>query len=108
VALVDGRWIPRRWMIELATRPTAAFHYIRWMGPNRDIVDHSHVQVDRSRELALWAAAIENVPDSVTDVYGYMSNYFAGHAPRSAKDLQEILGLESVDPATLGEQIRLL
>jgi uncharacterized protein YecE (DUF72 family) len=108
VALVDGQWIPRRWMIELVTRPTASFHYIRWMGPNRDIVDHSHVQVDRSRELELWAAAIEKVPDSVSDVYGYMSNYFAGHAPRSAKDLQEILGLGSVDPETLGEQIRLL
>jgi hypothetical protein len=47
------------------------------------------------------------VPDGVRDVYGYMSNYFAGHAPRSAKDLQEMLGVDSVDPDTLGEQMRL-
>jgi len=107
VALVDGQWIPRRWMIELVARPTASFHYIRWMGPNRDLVDHSHVQVDRTRDLEQWAEAIGKVPDDVRDVYGYMSNYFAGHAPRSAKDLQEMLGMDSVDPDTLGEQMRL-
>jgi uncharacterized protein YecE (DUF72 family) len=107
VALVEGQWIPRRWMLELVTRPTASFHYIRWMGPNRDLVDHSRIQVDRTRELASWAGAIKNAPESVTDIYGYMSNYFAGHAPRSARDLQELLGLRSVDPDTLGDQMRL-
>jgi uncharacterized protein YecE (DUF72 family) len=108
VALVDGPWIPRRWMIELLARPTATFHYIRWMGPNRNLVDHSRIQVDRTRELGKWVDAIQFVPDSVTDIYGYMSNYFAGHAPRSARDLQEMLGLESIDPDMLGEQMRLL
>lgn len=107
VALVDGQWIPRRWMIELLARPTASFHYLRWMGPNRNLVDHSRIQVDRSKELARWAEAIENVPATVDNVYGYMSNYFAGHAPRSARDLQQMLGLNSVDPDMLGEQMRL-
>ncbi len=107
VALIDGQWIPRRWMIELVARPTASFHYVRWMGPNRNFVDHSRIQADRSRELARWVEAIQNAPQSVTDVYGYMSNYFAGHAPRSARDLEEMLGLESVDPEMLGEQMRL-
>jgi uncharacterized protein YecE (DUF72 family) len=58
--------------------------------------------------LSKWVDALEFVPDSVTDIYGYMSNYFAGHAPRSARDLQEMLGIESVDPDMLGEQMRLL
>lgn len=107
VALVDGQWIPRRWMIELLARPTASFHYVRWMGPNRNFVDHSRIQVDRTRELARWVESIESVPVGVTDVYGYMSNYFAGHAPRSARDLAEMLGLETVDPEMLGEQMRL-
>ena len=107
VALVDGPWIPRRWMIELAMRPTASFHYIRWMGPNRNLVDHSRIQVDRTRELAQLVEAIETLPDSITAVSGYMSNYCAGHAPRSARDLQEMLGVGSVDPEMLGEQMRL-
>jgi uncharacterized protein YecE (DUF72 family) len=63
--------------------------------------------VDRSRELARWVDAIEKVPPAVTDVYGYMSNYFAGHAPRSARDVQQMLGLEDVDPEMLGDQMRL-
>ncbi len=107
VALVDGPWVPRRWMIELAARPTASFHYIRWMGPNRNLVDHSRIQVDRTRELAKWVESVETLPHSITDVYGYMSNYFAGHAPRSARDLQEMLGIASVEPEMLGEQMRL-
>ncbi|HEV2641621.1 MAG TPA: DUF72 domain-containing protein [Candidatus Elarobacter sp.] len=107
VALVDGSWVPRRWMIELASRPTATFHYIRWMGPNRNLVDHSRIQVDRSRELALWSEAILDLPDSVTEVYGYTSNYYAGHAPRTARDIQEMLGMRTVDPDMLGDQMRL-
>lgn len=107
VALVDGPWIPRRWMIELAERPTAPFHYIRWMGPNRNLVDHSRIQVDRTRELVKWTESIKNLEDRVSDVYCYMSNYFAGHAPRSARDLQAMFGIASVDPEMLGEQMRL-
>ena len=107
VALVDGQWIPRRWMLELVSRPTASFHYIRWMGPNRNLVDHSRIQVDRTRELARWVDAIATVPEGVGDVYGYVSNFFAGHAPRSARQVQEMLGLTAVDPEMLGEQMRL-
>ncbi|HEY8311622.1 MAG TPA: DUF72 domain-containing protein [Gemmatimonadaceae bacterium] len=107
VALVDGPWVPRRWMIELIARPTASFHYIRWMGPDRTLVDHSRIQVDRTRELARWSEAIEGAPQGVTEIYGYMSNYFAGHAPRSAREVQQMLGIETVDPEMLGEQMRL-
>lgn len=106
-ALVDGPWVPRRWMLELAQHPTASFHYIRWMGPNRDLVDHSRIQVDRVPELERWRDALETLPPTVTDVYAYSSNYFAGHAPRTARDFQELVGERSVDPEMLGEQMRL-
>lgn len=107
IALVDGQWIPRRWMIELLARPTASFHYVRWMGPDRALVDHSRIQVDRTGELQRWATGIEGVPDAVSDVYGYMSNFFAGHAPQSARAIQQMLGQHGVDPATLDDQMRL-
>ena len=105
LALSDGRWIPRETMTELAARPTADFHYVRWMGPNRDITDYSHLQFDRSEEIRTWADVLRQAPGA--DVYGYFNNHFAGHSPANARELQALLGQRPVDPATLGEQISL-
>lgn len=106
LALTDARWIPRKQMLALVERPTADFTYIRWMGPDREIVDYSRVQVDRSREIEVWAAVIAKIARRVA-VYGYFNNHFAGHSPASARDLQQRLGLPLVQPAQLGEQLSL-
>jgi uncharacterized protein YecE (DUF72 family) len=106
LALTDARWIPRKTMLALAERPTADFTYIRWMGPDRDIVDYSRVQVDRSREIESWARILPSIASRIA-VYGYFNNHFAGHSPASARELQERLGLPVVDPAQLGEQLSL-
>jgi uncharacterized protein YecE (DUF72 family) len=106
LALSDGRWIPRDTMTELAERPTADFHYVRWMGPNRDITDYSHLQFDRSGEIHEWAEVLRRAALG-TDVYGYFNNHFAGHSPANARELQTLLGQRPIDPATLGEQISL-
>jgi uncharacterized protein YecE (DUF72 family) len=108
LALTDARWIPRRQMLALAERPTARFAYVRWMGPNRDIVDYSRVQVDRSRELELWSRAVAALVTLGLPVYGYLNNHFAGHSPSSARDLQRLLGQTPVAPDQLGEQLSLL
>ena len=50
----------------------------------------------------------QSLAERVDQIYGYVSNYYAGHAPRSARDLQALLGLPHVDPELLGDQIRLL
>jgi uncharacterized protein YecE (DUF72 family) len=105
LTLVDGRWLPRKTMLALARRPTSDFVYIRWMGPNRNLVDFSRVQVDRSREIDEWLKAVSSMPSSVTDVYGYVANHFSGHSPATARELQYGLGQRPVDPATLGEQL---
>jgi uncharacterized protein YecE (DUF72 family) len=107
LALSDGRWIPRRLMLNLASRPTADFAYIRWMGPNRDLVDYARVQVDRSHEVELWSDAIADLADKVSQVYGYVANTFSGHSPATARELQSSLGLTPVDPDLLGEQMSL-
>jgi len=107
LALVDGRWIPRKLMLSLAARPTADFAYIRWMGPNRDLVDYSRVQVDRSGEVEVWADAIEGLAEKVTHVYGYVANHFSGHSPATAREFQYRLGQTPVDPDMLGEQMSL-
>ena len=107
LAVTDGRWIPRRLMLNLATRPTADFAYIRWMGPNRDLVDYARVQVDRSHEIDLWSEAIEELSEKVSHVYGYVANTFSGHSPATVRELQQHLGQTPVDPDLLGEQMSL-
>jgi len=107
LALSDGRWIPRKQMLALAERPTADFTYIRWMGADREIVDYSRIQIDRARELELWAGVISQLAHRGRSVYGYINNHFAGHAPASARELQRLLNLSPVDPEQLGEQMTL-
>ena len=106
LALVDARWIPRKWMLKLAERPTATHAYLRWMGPDRSIVDYSHVQVDRTAEIESWAAILPSLAESVK-VYGYVNNHFSGHSPANIRELQRKLGQVPKDPAQLGEQLGL-
>lgn len=114
-ALSDGKWVPRRWVLSLAdrfaARPPAPFAYLRWMGPNRDLVDYSRIQVDRSRELETWGrtvAAMTAAAGGVREVYGYVNNHFAGHSPQNVRDLQRLLGQRPVSPGELGDQLTLL
>jgi uncharacterized protein YecE (DUF72 family) len=107
LALVDARWIPRRTMTMLADRPTSNFAYVRWMGPDRSLVDYSRIQVDRTRELEAWAKVLPALSAKVRTVYGYVNNHFAGHSPATVRQLQEMLGLPVVDPARLGDQLTL-
>jgi uncharacterized protein YecE (DUF72 family) len=107
LALTDTRFISRRVTLSLVDRPTADFAYVRWLGPDRDLVDHSRLQVDRARDLAVWADAVRRLEARVKTVYAYMSNFFAGHAPASARMLQELLGQPPVPPAHLGDQLTL-
>ena len=105
--LTDARWIPRKTMIALAARPTAGFAYLRWMGPNREIVDYSRIQHDRTRELEEWSEAVLMLIQKVTAVYGYVNNHFAGHSPYSTRQLQRLIGQRPVEPEEIGEQISL-
>jgi uncharacterized protein YecE (DUF72 family) len=103
----DGRWIPRKQMMQLATRPTGDFLYIRWMGQDQSIVDYSRIQIDRTRELESWASVLWPYAEQGREVFGYVNNHFAGHSPASARELQHLLGQSSVDPEQLGEQMSL-
>jgi uncharacterized protein YecE (DUF72 family) len=107
LTLVEGRWIPRRTMVALAERPTAGFAYIRLMGPNRDIVDYSRVQADRTKELEIWAKVMAILAPNVDFTYTYVNNHFSGHGPATVRTLQEMLGQPAVDPAKLGTQLTL-
>jgi len=107
VALTDARWIPRKTMLALAEQPTADFGYVRWLGPNRDVVDYSHVQFDRSGELDAWTDALQTLALRVKEIWGFANNHFAGHSPATARDLQTRMGQTPVMPQELGPQRRL-
>jgi uncharacterized protein YecE (DUF72 family) len=107
LALSDARWIPRKQVLTLAARPTADFAYIRWMGPNRDIVDYSRVQVDRTAIIEAWSTALWSLAQRVRVAYGFFNNHFSGHSPASARELQRLLGKKPVEPSQLGEQMSL-
>jgi uncharacterized protein YecE (DUF72 family) len=107
LALSDGQWLPRPWVLALAARPTTSFHYVRWMGTDRRITDFSRIQIDRDDQTEEWAAALATPAAAVTEVFGYFNNYYAGHAPASVRSLQRLLGQEPVEPDRVGEQTSL-
>lgn len=105
LTLVDGRWIKRGIMLDLALEPTATFAYVRWMGAPRRPGDRP--QADRAREIGAWVEALRVLGDRVGEIFGYVSNDFQGHAPASIRQLQASLGLPVVEPTTLREQAEL-
>ncbi|HEY9229706.1 MAG TPA: DUF72 domain-containing protein [Gemmatimonadaceae bacterium] len=107
LALSEGRWIPKRQMLQLAARPTADFLYLRLMGADQGIVDYSRIQLDRTRDLESWASVLWPYAEQGREVFVYINNHFAGHSPSSARDLQRLLRQDAVEPENLGEQMSL-
>jgi uncharacterized protein YecE (DUF72 family) len=107
LALSDGRWIQRKQMLQLATRPTAEFAYIRLMGADQSIVDYSRIQLDRTRDLEAWMGVLWPYAEQGREAFVYVNNHFAGHSPQSARELQRLLRQDVVEPERLGDQMSL-
>src|SRR5205823_3095374 len=107
LVLVEGRSLKREEIIDLAIHPTADFAYVRWMGMGKKIEDSSAVQVNRDRELSVWAMALAALAARVSAVFGYFSNHFQGHAPASAREMQRLIGVSPVEPEQLRSQTSL-
>jgi uncharacterized protein YecE (DUF72 family) len=104
LSLVEGRWVRQDRVLRLAERPTAPFAYARWMGPDRRIVDYSHVQVSREEVMTAWSSVLQALSGRVREIFGYFNNHFQGHAPESARRMQQRLGQVAVAPAALRDQ----
>jgi uncharacterized protein YecE (DUF72 family) len=107
LALAEGRWIKRGVLLDLALEPTADFVYLRWSGTVRKSAELVRLPTDRTRELGVWAEAIKGMAERVGAVYGYFGDGFQGHAPGSARQMQQLLGMAPVEPAMLREQAEL-
>ena len=107
--LTDSPHLPLPRVIELAAELGSSrmggieFAYVRWLG-SRELTDYSRVQVDRSAELAQWAAVLPPLLARGIDVYGYFNNHYAGHSPASARAFMELIGQEPRDPSAIAPQ----
>jgi uncharacterized protein YecE (DUF72 family) len=104
-ALTDSPHVPLDLMLDAVGRVAGGptFAYVRWLG-SRELTDYSRIQVDRSEELARWAAALPPLLDRGLDVYGYFNNHYAGHSPQSARAFLALIGETPPDPASLEPQ----
>ena len=71
------------------TPVTTNFTYVRWLGNRTRLTKFDRVQIDRSKEQAWWSEMLRAQLGKGLDVYGFVNNYWAGHAPSSAQQLWE-------------------
>lgn len=62
------------------------FAYLRWMG-KAPFEHYDRVQVDRSESLDVWTRIIKAMRGNVQEIYGYVSDDYAGHSPATVRDL---------------------
>jgi len=67
------------------------FAYLRWMG-KAELERYDRLQLDRSESLDAWASMIRELRSRVSEIYGYVSDDYAGHAPATVFDLLARLG----------------
>jgi uncharacterized protein YecE (DUF72 family) len=103
IALVEGPWLEREAVRQLARQPTADFVYLRWMGA-RNLTRFDRIQRPQDHNLRDWSRIITELSASLPHIYAYFSNYYEGHAPASANKLKRLLDQPFVEPADLEDQ----
>jgi uncharacterized protein YecE (DUF72 family) len=74
----------------------ARFLYCRWMG-DEPFEHYDRIRKDCSTSLASWVDILKDARAHVDDIFGYVSDDYAGHAPATVRDLLDRLG-ESAPP----------
>ncbi|MFZ5980139.1 MAG: DUF72 domain-containing protein [Candidatus Zixiibacteriota bacterium] len=96
LALVDQAWMPHGDEIEINFDPvTTDFSYIRLLGERKEIealTDRWDKEViDRSDRLRRWAQLALRLKQRHINSLIYINNHYAGHAPATARKLQNYL-----------------
>ena len=73
---------------------TADFTVIRWLGRRKDIEHFDRIQIDRTRELEVWAERVQRFLEDGVDVYGFFNNHYAGFSPGSVDQFAAMMGVE--------------
>jgi uncharacterized protein YecE (DUF72 family) len=93
LVLQDRSFMPNP--VELKFDPiTADWTYIRWLGDRKSIEEQTttwnKVVVDRTTELTSWVDFCYQMRKRGVIVFAYANNHYAGHAPATIKQFQEL------------------
>lgn len=94
LVLVDHIWMPHGDEVIAKIDPiTSDFSFIRLIGDRRGIeavtTTWDKEVIDRSEGLERWAKVIAELSQRVSDIFVYVNNHYAGHAPATVRRLQE-------------------
>ncbi len=98
LAVSDGTFVELNVMLAAFASPTASFGYIRWLGRRDSVARYDRAVIDRSAQLARWAAALRAVSGRLARVCGYANNHYMGHAPATIRQLYRELGMAHTRP----------
>lgn len=98
-AWTDHNRMPRPQETARLVRPvTADFVYLRWLGDRYGIErltkTWDRTIVDRAREIEQWSGIVRDLRQRDLEVFGYVNNHYAGHAPATVRSL-----LDAIDPS---------
>jgi len=84
--------------VDIPPEVTGDFVYLRFIGDHTSVPESTHgeLRVDRTPETRLWAARVESVRETVSHVFAFFNNHFAGFAPASVNLFRGALGLAPV------------
>lgn len=88
---IDFPHIPKQ--INLTTN----FLYIRWIGINNRYHYHSYEREDMSSQLRWWLHEVQSHLDSVSDIYGFFNNDYAGFAAGTCLRFKKLAGFIDQD-----------
>lgn len=76
--------------------------YVRLLGTENSVARFDERQIDRTDDLAAWAARLEEArriaPENTPPLLVYVRNFYEGHAPGTIVILRDKLGLPTVTP----------
>jgi uncharacterized protein YecE (DUF72 family) len=74
------------------------FVYIRWIGQHGMFLKHYQEQLNRQNDLLRWGEYLDQLPQSVKQVFGYFNNDYAGNAAATALRFMSLAGLAAEIP----------
>jgi uncharacterized protein YecE (DUF72 family) len=88
-------------MFDAIERMSTGFAYVRLMA-EKDLKKFDRIYRDRTAIIELWLENLQRL--KAKDFFIYCDNYLEGHGPATARKVQKLLNLPTVDPADLENQ----